>query len=70
MYGMDSDFDRALDDLSVAIPDFDLSNFTSKDIVPPKAQHVLVSVLFSKIVKDVNVKFDMTTRYEAFFSCL
>lgn len=35
--GMDSNFDRALNGFSVAIPDFDLSSFTSKDIVPPKA---------------------------------
>ena len=69
-YGMDSDFGRALDGLSVAIPNFYLRNFTSKDIVLPKAQHILASVLFSKIVKDMDVKFDMTTRQKIIFSCL
>lgn len=44
------DFDRALDDLSDVIPDFDISSFTRKDIVNPKAQHVLASALFSKSV--------------------
>ncbi|KAL6500200.1 hypothetical protein OROHE_025566 [Orobanche hederae] len=70
VYGMDSDFDRALDGLSVAIPDFDLSNSTSKDTVPPKAQHVLVSALFSKIIKDMDVKLAMTTRQKVVFGCL
>jgi len=35
--GMDSDFDNVLDGLRGTIPDFDVSNFTSKDIVPHKA---------------------------------
>lgn len=39
MYGMNSDFDRALNRLTVAILDFELSNFTSKDNVPSKAPH-------------------------------
>ncbi|CAI8607699.1 unnamed protein product [Vicia faba] len=38
-------FNRALDGLSVAIPDFDLANFTRKVIIPPKA-HVLASSFF------------------------
>jgi len=59
---MDSDFDNALDDFRGAIPCFDVRSFTSKDIVPPKAQHVLASALFSKSVQDMEVKFDMTTR--------
>jgi len=33
--GMDSDFDNALDVLRGAIPNFDVSSFTSKDTVPP-----------------------------------
>lgn len=37
VYGMDLNFDRALDGHSVVIPDFDLNSFTSKDTVPPKA---------------------------------
>jgi hypothetical protein len=38
--GMDSDFDNALDGLCDMIPTFDLSSFTSKDMLPPKTQHV------------------------------
>jgi hypothetical protein len=45
--GMDSDYYNALDGLRGTIPNFDVSSFTSKDIIPPKAQHVLVSALFS-----------------------
>jgi hypothetical protein len=55
---------------SSQIPEFDVSSFTGKDIVPPKAQHVLASALLSKIVQDMEVKFDMTTRQKAIFGCL
>lgn len=48
IYGMYLDFDKALDGLSVVIPDFDLSGFIRKDIVPPKAQQILACALFSK----------------------
>jgi len=48
--GMDSDFNNALDDLCGTISDFDVSSFTYKDIVRPKPQHVLVSVILSKNV--------------------
>jgi len=59
---MDSDFDdNALDGLRGIIPDFDISSFTCKDTAPSKAQHVLPSALFSKIVQDMEVKFYMTT---------
>jgi len=51
--GMDSDFDNVLDGLCGTIPDFDISNFTSKVTVPLKAQHVLASALFSKSVQDM-----------------
>jgi hypothetical protein len=68
--GMDLDFDNALDDLRGAIPNFDVSSFTTKDTVPPKAQHVLASALFNKSVQDMEVKFDMTTRQKAIFGCL
>jgi hypothetical protein len=44
---LDSDFDNVLDGLCGAIPDFDVSRFTSKDTVPPKAQHVLASALLT-----------------------
>jgi len=63
--GMNSNFDNALDGLRGMIPNFDVSSFTSKDIVPPKAQHVLASALCSKSVQDMDVKFDMTTRRKA-----
>jgi len=68
--GMKSNFDNVLDGLRGTIPDFYVSNFTSKDIVPPKAQHVLPSVLFSKSVQYMEVKFDMTTRQNAILECL
>jgi len=67
---MDSDFDNPLDCLCGTIPDFDVSSFTSKDNVLPKAQHVLASALFSKSVQDMEVKFDMTTRQKAILGCL
>jgi len=67
---MDSDFDNALDGLRGMIPNFDVDSFTSKDAVPPKAQHVLASALFSESVQDKEVKFDMTTRQRAIFGCL
>ena len=60
--GVDSDFSSALDDFHETIPSFDLSNFTRKDIVPLKAQHILARVLFGKIVQDMEVEFNMTTR--------
>jgi hypothetical protein len=67
--GMDSDFHIALDGLRGMISNFDFSSFTSKDIVPHKAQHVLVIGLFSKNVQDMKVKFDMTTRQKSIFGC-
>jgi len=48
---MDSDFDNALDGLHGTIPNFDVTSFTSKDIVPLKAQHVLASALLVKVFK-------------------
>ncbi|KAK2402907.1 hypothetical protein QL285_052393 [Trifolium repens] len=68
--GMDSDFNNALDGLRDMIPAFDFSSFTSKDTVPPKAQHVLASALVSKIVEDIEVNFQLTTRQKAIFGCL
>lgn len=49
--GMDLDFDNVLDGLRGTILDFDVSSFTSNDTVPPKAQHVFASALFSKNVR-------------------
>lgn len=60
-YGMNSNFDRVLDGFSVAIINFELSSFPSKNIVLFKI-FVLPSVIFSKCVHDMNVRFDMTTR--------
>jgi hypothetical protein len=54
---MDFGFDSALDGLHETIHSFDLSNFTMKDTVPLKAQHVLARALFGKIVQDMKVKF-------------
>jgi hypothetical protein len=51
-------------------PTFDFSNFSSKDTIAPKAQHVLANVFFGKIVKDMEVDFNMTTREETVFGCL
>ncbi|KAK2365696.1 hypothetical protein QL285_079166 [Trifolium repens] len=67
---MDLDFDNALDGLRNTIPTCDFSNFAGKDTVPPKAQHVLASVLFGKVVQDMEVDFNMTTREKAVFGCL
>jgi hypothetical protein len=63
--GIDSDFGNALDGFRDMIPTFDFSSFTSKDIVPPKPQHVLASALFSKIVEDMEVNFQLTTRQKS-----
>ena len=41
-----------------------------KDTAPPKAQHSLANSLFSKIVQDMEVHFDMTIRQKAIFECL
>jgi len=45
----------ALDGLHGTISYFDFKSFTSKDIVPPKAQHVLASFIFSKPVQDMDI---------------
>jgi hypothetical protein len=63
---MNSDFNNALDDFHDTIHSFDMSNFTRKHIVPLNAQHVLARVLFVKIVHDMEVKFDMTTKRKQF----
>jgi hypothetical protein len=67
--GMDSGSDNALDGLRSTIATVDFSNFASKDTVPRKAQHILASVLFGKIVQDMKVDFDVTTRQKAVFGC-
>ncbi|RHN71017.1 hypothetical protein MtrunA17_Chr3g0141711 [Medicago truncatula] len=67
--GMDSDFDNALNGLRGTISNFDIISFTCKDTVLPKA-HVLASALFSKSVKDMEVKFGMNIRQKTILGCL
>ncbi|GJT54579.1 hypothetical protein Tco_0989633 [Tanacetum coccineum] len=68
--GMDDDYVSALACLRDTIPSFDFSGFTNKDTVPSKAQQTLANVLFSEMVKDMEVHFDMTMRQKAVFECL
>nr|GEU42158.1 RNA-directed DNA polymerase, eukaryota [Tanacetum cinerariifolium] len=68
--GMDDDYVSALAYLRVTIPSFDFSCFTNKDTVPSKAQQTLANVLFSEMVKDMEVHFDMTMREKVVFECL
>ncbi|GKB74539.1 putative reverse transcriptase domain-containing protein [Tanacetum coccineum] len=59
--GMDDDYVSVLACLRDTIPSFDFSGFTNKDTAPSKAQQTLASALFSEMVKDMEVRFDMTT---------
>nr|GEV39463.1 reverse transcriptase domain-containing protein [Tanacetum cinerariifolium] len=68
--GMDDDYVSALAYLRVTIPSFDFIGFTNKDTVPSKSQQTLVNVLFSEMVKDMEVHFNMTMRQKAVFECL
>ncbi|GJV72664.1 putative reverse transcriptase domain-containing protein [Tanacetum coccineum] len=70
--GMDDDyvFALALACLHDTIPSFDFSGFTNKDTVPSKVQQTLANVIFSEMVKDMEVHFDMTMRQKAVFECL
>ncbi|GJT92818.1 putative reverse transcriptase domain-containing protein [Tanacetum coccineum] len=68
--GMDDDYVSSLACLRDTITSFDFSVFTNKDTAPSKAQQTLASALFSEIVKDMEVHFDMTVRQKAFFECL
>ncbi|GJV62960.1 hypothetical protein Tco_1473788 [Tanacetum coccineum] len=68
--GMDDDYVSALACLRDTIPSFNFSCFTNKDIAPSKSQQTLVSALFSKMVKDIEVHFDMIVRQKAVFECL
>ncbi|KAL7603985.1 hypothetical protein Lser_V15G19890 [Lactuca serriola] len=70
IHGMDYDYDCALAALRNKLPDFDLNNFTTKDTAPPKSQNTLASALFRKIVQDMEMHFNMTTRQKAVFQCL
>ncbi|GJT81794.1 hypothetical protein Tco_1056136 [Tanacetum coccineum] len=68
--GMDDDYVSALDCLRDTIPSFDFSYFTNKDTASSKTQQTLASALFSEMVKDMEVHFDMTMRQKAVFECL
>ncbi|GJZ31025.1 hypothetical protein Tco_0576072 [Tanacetum coccineum] len=68
--GMDDDNISALACLRDTIQSFDFSGFTNKDIAPSKAQQALTSVLFSEMIKDMKVHFDITMRQKAVFECL
>ncbi|GJU25516.1 hypothetical protein Tco_1164137 [Tanacetum coccineum] len=68
--GMDDDYVSALVCLRDTIPSFDFSGFTNKDTVSSKAQQTLENVLFSEMLKDMEVHFDMTMRQKAVFECL
>ncbi|GJY27321.1 hypothetical protein Tco_0402047 [Tanacetum coccineum] len=68
--GMDVDYASALACLRDTIPSFDFNVFTNKDTAPSKAQQTLASALFSEMVKDMEVRFDMTVRQKAVFECL
>ncbi|GJY45243.1 hypothetical protein Tco_0434306 [Tanacetum coccineum] len=63
------DYVFALACLRDTIPSCDFSSFTNKDIVPFKAQQ-MANVLFSEMVKDMEVHFDMTMRQKAVVECL
>ena len=65
-----SEFCGALGNLQDSIPEFDLSVFTVKNTVPRKAQQVLASALFGKIVQEMEVTFNLTSRQKAVFKCL
>ncbi|GJZ02795.1 hypothetical protein Tco_0520756 [Tanacetum coccineum] len=68
--GMDGDYVSALACLRDTIPSFDFSGFTNKDIAPSKPQQTLASVIFSEMVKDMEVHFDITMRQKVAFECL
>ncbi|GKB81617.1 hypothetical protein Tco_0948512 [Tanacetum coccineum] len=68
--GMDYDYVIALACLHDTIPSFDFSGFTNKDTVPCKGQQTLTNVLFSEMVKDMEVHFDLNMRQKAVFECL
>ncbi|KAL8205008.1 hypothetical protein R6Q57_010631 [Mikania cordata] len=59
-----------MDRLHISRPDLDLSGFTKKDIAPPKAQHILESALFSGIIQNLGVNFNLSPRQKAVLECL
>ena len=67
---MDDDYVSALACLRDTIPSFDFSSFINKNTGPFKTQQTLSNILFSEMVKDIKVHFDMTMRQKAVFECL
>nr|GEU99938.1 auxilin-like protein [Tanacetum cinerariifolium] len=67
---MDDDYVSALACLRDIILSFDFNDFTIKDTAPSKAQQTLAIILFSEMVSDIEVHFDMTMRQKAVFECL
>ncbi|GKC10406.1 hypothetical protein Tco_1007188 [Tanacetum coccineum] len=65
--GMDDDYVYALACLRDMIPSFNFSGFTNKDTAPSKAQQKSANALFSEMVNDMEVHFDMTMRQKAVF---
>ncbi|GJZ61788.1 hypothetical protein Tco_0617925 [Tanacetum coccineum] len=59
--GMDVDYASALSCLRDTIPSFDFNVFTNKDTAP-----TLASALFSEMVKDMEVRFDMIACLDSF----
>ncbi|GKE23837.1 hypothetical protein Tco_1435349 [Tanacetum coccineum] len=68
--GIDNDYVFALNFLRDMISSFNFSCFMNKDTAPSKAQQTLASALFSEMVKDMEVHFDMTVRQNKVFECL
>ncbi|KAL8263245.1 hypothetical protein R6Q59_024594 [Mikania micrantha] len=54
----------------MSLPYFDLNGFTNKDTAPLKAQHVLMSALFSGIFQNLGVNFNISPRQKAVLECL
>ncbi|KAK2361294.1 hypothetical protein QL285_086459 [Trifolium repens] len=68
---MDLDFDNTLDGLRNAIMNYDLAIMLTRTPFPLKPNmHVLASVLFGKVVQDIEVDFNMTIRKKSIFGCL
>ncbi|KAL6558402.1 hypothetical protein OROMI_018753 [Orobanche minor] len=67
---MDDNFHKALEALQATLLDYDFSSFTSKDTAPLKAQSILASALFGKVVKDMDRDYELSDRQKAVFDCL
>ncbi|GJU78147.1 hypothetical protein Tco_1275217 [Tanacetum coccineum] len=67
IYGMDDDYVFALACLRDTILSFDCSDFSNKDTTPSKAQQTLANAIFSEMIKDMEVHFDMIVRQKAIY---